>query len=329
MRCERCGTEIIEGAAFCTGCGAPVPSGPAEPAPVGLTCGKCGAELDLSFAFCTECGAPVGGDAPEKPAERKAAEDVTQVLEGAAPAAAAAAAIPLSADAGRTMDMLYNDQTAELPNLPQPIGGQPVQGGYAPPAQQVPQYAQPVYQTPVVAAAPAKQRSNVPLIVAVAVAAAAVAFLVAFFVVRGGIGGDTTADTSGDTSAATQDSGQSGSNVTIIVPEGSSTSSSSGSTSYSAPSGGYVIPYSSSSYLTSSDLSGLSYWELRIARNEIYARHGRGFKDSELQSYFNSQSWYTYQYSPDSFPDSLLSNVEKKNAEFIKSYEKSHGSPYV
>ena len=36
----------------------------------------------------------------------------------------------------------------------------------------------------------------------------------------------------------------------------------------------YVIPDSSTRYLTNTDLTGLSEWQMRIARNEIYARHG-------------------------------------------------------
>lgn len=39
---------------------------------------------------------------------------------------------------------------------------------------------------------------------------------------------------------------------------------------------GYVIPDSSSRYLSTSELQGYSDWQLYIARNEIYARHGRG-----------------------------------------------------
>ena len=41
-----------------------------------------------------------------------------------------------------------------------------------------------------------------------------------------------------------------------------------------------------------SEVSGLSDWQLLIARNEIYARHGLGFKDESLREYFQSKSWY-------------------------------------
>ena len=74
-------------------------------------------------------------------------------------------------------------------------------------------------------------------------------------------------------------------------------------------------------YLTSSDLKGLSSWELKIARNEIYARRGRLFKSSDLQNYFNSCSWYDGYISPDSFDDDSLNKVEKYNVNLIKKYE--------
>ena len=61
--------------------------------------------------------------------------------------------------------------------------------------------------------------------------------------------------------------------------------------------GDYVIPDSSSRQLDSSDLSGLSEWELRVARNEIYARHGRMFNDSALDSYFSGQKLVCAEYT--------------------------------
>ena len=90
----------------------------------------------------------------------------------------------------------------------------------------------------------------------------------------------------------------------------------------------YILPYSNSRYLTDADLDPLSEWELKLARNEIYARHGRRFKDTQLQDYFNKQSWYKGIYDPDDFDKnhgSEISALEKKNAEFILKYEKDHG----
>jgi predicted acylesterase/phospholipase RssA len=84
---------------------------------------------------------------------------------------------------------------------------------------------------------------------------------------------------------------------------------------------GYVIPDSDSRYLTEADLRGFSKEQLRLARNEIYARHGRRFKDDELQSYFNSKSWYTGTIDPDDFSESMLNEYEKANTALIKQEE--------
>ena len=87
--------------------------------------------------------------------------------------------------------------------------------------------------------------------------------------------------------------------------------------------GAYVFPDSDSRVLSEAELNGLSAWELRVARNEIYARHGRTFQSSELQNYFNAQSWYQ---ASSSYDDSQLSQTELKNAKLIADYESSHAS---
>ena len=83
----------------------------------------------------------------------------------------------------------------------------------------------------------------------------------------------------------------------------------------------YIFPNSDSEYLTESDLSSMSSEELRIARNEIYARYGRMFKDQALQNYFNSKSWYTPSIRPEDFNEHWLNEYEKANAKLIKSFE--------
>ena len=74
---------------------------------------------------------------------------------------------------------------------------------------------------------------------------------------------------------------------------------------------------------------GLSDWELYVARNEIYARHGRGFRNKELQDYFDSCSWYKKTTEPDKFDQSVLSEVEIKNANLITEIEQERQSPYL
>lgn len=59
-----------------------------------------------------------------------------------------------------------------------------------------------------------------------------------------------------------------------------------------------------------------------MARNEIYARHGRKFKDKTLQKYFDEKSWYEGEYEPDEFRETWLSLLERKNAAFLLAKEK-------
>ncbi|MEE0348979.1 MAG: YARHG domain-containing protein [Lachnospiraceae bacterium] len=83
-----------------------------------------------------------------------------------------------------------------------------------------------------------------------------------------------------------------------------------------------MLPYSDSCYLSEEDIEGLSDKELRLARNEIYARHGRKFKDKTLQKYFDEKSWYEGEYEPDEFQETWLSLLERKNAAFLLAKEK-------
>jgi hypothetical protein len=70
--------------------------------------------------------------------------------------------------------------------------------------------------------------------------------------------------------------------------------------------------------ITEQMLQGLSLHELRLLRNEIYARHGRMFRAEWLQQYFFFQPWYT----PDeNFKDEELSGNDKLNVETIVKYE--------
>lgn len=85
----------------------------------------------------------------------------------------------------------------------------------------------------------------------------------------------------------------------------------------------YIIPYSDRSYLTSRDISKLSNYELGIARNEIYARHGYIFQLDQFRRYFESQNWYVPRYTSEA--DISLNKYEKYNAEIIKAEEDSRG----
>ena len=84
----------------------------------------------------------------------------------------------------------------------------------------------------------------------------------------------------------------------------------------------YVLSGSSDRYLTDSDVSGLSSWQLMIARNEIFARHGRRFSDPDLQAYFDGKAWYNGTIAPEDFNgDAILSDIEQANLALIRKYE--------
>jgi hypothetical protein len=71
-------------------------------------------------------------------------------------------------------------------------------------------------------------------------------------------------------------------------------------------------------------LRGLSLHELRLLRNEIYARHGRIFKTIWIQQYFGGQPWYD---PKEDFKDEDISGSDKTNIETIVKYEnKLHDS---
>ena len=72
------------------------------------------------------------------------------------------------------------------------------------------------------------------------------------------------------------------------------------------------------------DIKGMSKHDLALARNEIYARHGRKFQTEEYSKYFSGKSWYSinpnYNYSDD---DSNLNSIEVKNVQFILNAERN------
>ena len=88
-----------------------------------------------------------------------------------------------------------------------------------------------------------------------------------------------------------------------------------------AAKGEWMFPDSSERLLTDADIEGLSSWELKVARNEIYARHGRRFNSAELQNHFNSCSWYNGTVAPENFSDTMLSDIELANVQFLKAAE--------
>jgi len=82
----------------------------------------------------------------------------------------------------------------------------------------------------------------------------------------------------------------------------------------------------STNLVTDETLGALFAEDLRVLRNEIYARHGRVFKDAKLQKYFDAQSWY--KANPD-FKDYQLNEIEVQNLAKIKEAEETATSKFA
>lgn len=76
--------------------------------------------------------------------------------------------------------------------------------------------------------------------------------------------------------------------------------------------GGFIFPDSDRRLLTLGDLRGLSSDELRIARNEIFARRGRYFDSADLKARFERFSWY----SPNTW-NPKLNPIEEANVALL------------
>jgi len=112
--------------------------------------------------------------------------------------------------------------------------------------------------------------------------------------------------------------------LSLGADEQSSASATTGEASGDINAPDYVMfSNSSTQMLTSDDVSSLSAWELSVARNEIYARHGYVFKKNiQIKAYFENKSWY-HEVPAFRGADSDLSSIELANVKLIQAQEKS------
>jgi hypothetical protein len=82
-----------------------------------------------------------------------------------------------------------------------------------------------------------------------------------------------------------------------------------------------IIPDSSTRRLTRNDTVQLSVAQIRIARNEIFARHGFTFSSADMQEYFSQFSWYR------PVPGEIsLNEVELANIRLLQQAERARGT---
>ncbi|MBO83960.1 MAG: hypothetical protein CL927_01260 [Deltaproteobacteria bacterium] len=81
---------------------------------------------------------------------------------------------------------------------------------------------------------------------------------------------------------------------------------------------GYNGIYASGRSLTPADVALWSPAEMRIKRNEVYARYGRAFQSADLQKHFGATSWYSV---VPTYSDSVLTPTDKANVALISAFE--------
>lgn len=90
----------------------------------------------------------------------------------------------------------------------------------------------------------------------------------------------------------------------------------------------YYFPDLVDHLLTKDDLRSMNKTNLSILRNQIYARHGRKFKDPFLNAVFSQKSWYEPVGEGQEFDSEIqnqLSEIEKQNLQFISNFEQNQG----
>ncbi len=80
-------------------------------------------------------------------------------------------------------------------------------------------------------------------------------------------------------------------------------------------------PMTATNLLKENDLVGMSNWDLKVMRNEIYARHGYVFITDDMKNYFNRQEWYVKLHKESNINKIKLSSTEINNIQLIKQVE--------
>ena len=92
-----------------------------------------------------------------------------------------------------------------------------------------------------------------------------------------------------------------------------------------ADKGAFYYPQTSMRFLSADELNKMNQTELSIARNEIYARHGRRFVNPFLHAVFSRKTWYKPRYEDTEFSgmvDQLFNEYEKENIKRLVAAEK-------
>ena len=316
-----------------------------------MFCAHCGATLPEGSRFCTSCGQPVVTPVPRQEAD----PSQTVVAPAGAQPAPVSAQPTTYLDQGLTTPVspepitepLFPECGAEDPAqvAPQPTVAYPYfnQGGtqqaydagvqqtYQAPAQpayqSVPQQPAYGYGQSSTGQTPQKGMSRGTL-AAIITAIVLVAAAAAVFIVLDPLGVIAPKHETPATGVAAESQPAKTKPAQTTPATQPATTDATTAQSATPANSDYILPDVQTRVNSTAELEQLSTDELWYARNEIYARHGRGFRNPELQSYFNSKPWYTRNpIDPDTFDSTVtLSATEQQNADAIKAIEQARGS---
>ena len=80
---------------------------------------------------------------------------------------------------------------------------------------------------------------------------------------------------------------------------------------------GQIFPHSAEEHLTEDQIKALSDKDLRLAINEIYARHGYAFTTKEMQDYYGKLDWYENLNKTQDEVNAELTTIEYQNKEML------------
>lgn len=89
---------------------------------------------------------------------------------------------------------------------------------------------------------------------------------------------------------------------------------------------GYILP-TDSQYITEADLYPFTEEQVKLIRNEIYARHGYSFTMEKFEDYFEEKNWYHEDpnVNVNTFGTQNMNQYERANIDTIKAYEEMMG----
>jgi len=82
--------------------------------------------------------------------------------------------------------------------------------------------------------------------------------------------------------------------------------------------------FAADALLTPVDVAAIPTGDLRVVRNEVFARHGREFQSADLRTHFEGTPWYQ---ADGAYTAARLTDNDRANVALIQSFEDGGGDP--